>query len=96
MEVRKLLKKFILFFIMSFFPLMKSIWDATIHIIWGIAAMFLLGGLIAQYQPDTSAILSLQTTANFLIDEWAFFWWTFLILNLYSETKRMKNDNKNN
>ena len=67
--------------------LVKSVWDATIHIVWGIATIFLLGGLLAYFEVDTSQITSLLKIAYWLMENWTLFWWSIFILVYYSEIK---------
>jgi len=69
--------------------LLKSIWNATIHIVWGIATTFLLAGLIGYFTVDASSITTLLKLTVFLINNWVLFWWVFFALELFPELNKM-------
>jgi len=69
--------------------ILKSLWDATIHIVWGIATMFLLMALINYYKIDTSAVGNLLKLTYYLMDYWGIFWWLFFLSDLYINTKEL-------
>ena len=63
--------------------LLASVWNATIHIVWGVATVFLLTALIAYYNVDTSAIATLLELAYLVIQNWVAFWWVFFALEVF-------------
>jgi len=69
--------------------ILKSLWDATIHIVWGMATMFLLVGLMNYFKIDISAITTLLKGISYLMDYWAVFWWLFFLSDLYINTKEL-------
>lgn len=74
--------------------LLGSIWNATIHIVWGIATVFLLAGLITYYNIDATAIASLLDIANIIIQNWVAFWWVFFALEIFPKINEIrKGDN---
>ena len=74
--------------------ILKTIWNATIHIVWGIATIFLLSGLIGYFQINTTVISSLIELAILLIDNWVIFWWVFFIVEFFPELNKSRNKNE--
>lgn len=68
--------KWILQFLMAF-------WNATIHIVWGLATIFLLMGLVNFFQQDTQLVIDLIKISYFLMTNWFSFWIAFLTYELY-------------
>lgn len=73
--------------------ILKSFWNATIHITWGIATIFLLGGLMTYFNIDTSSITTLLELCNFIMSNWASFWFVFFVLELL-EINKLKTTTK--
>lgn len=78
--------KFILFgkIILSIFV---SFFNATMSIVWGMAGLFLLLGLLVYFKIDTSHITQLLLMARYIMENWFYFWLAFLILNVYEKNK---------
>jgi len=55
-----------------------SFWNATIHIVWGFATIFILMSLINYYQIDTTLITGLLDITGFLARNWEWFFIVFL------------------
>ncbi len=67
----------------------KSLWDATIHIVWGLATIFLLGGLMIYFNIDTTPIQNLLKLNIWLMNNWIIFWSIFFVSCLHSEIKKV-------
>jgi len=80
--------------ILSLFGIFKSFWNATIHIVWGIATMFLLVGLISYFKVDASSVLTLLNITKIIMERWDLFWWVFFIYECFMNLREVwKNDN---
>ena len=58
----------------------KSIWSASITIIWGVAGILLSTGLIIQYQQDPTIVAGIFSIMGFLMEYWLYF---LVVLFLY-------------
>ena len=65
----------------------KSFWNATTKVVWGIAGIFLLAGLIVGMDVDASKISGLLEMSLFVIRNWLIFWFIFFVSNLYFELR---------
>jgi len=74
------------YFVLS---LIKSIWSATLTLAWGIAGMFLLGGIVKIPPPELSMIISL------LINNWKWFFAVFFIIDIIVQFKELNKEEKN-
>lgn len=74
----------------------KSFWNATIHIVWGMATIFLLGGLMGYFNIDVTQITTLLELANFIMSNWVAFWWVFFAIELFQEIGKLKIKKSNN
>ena len=57
---------------------LTTFWNATIHIVWGIATIFLLMSLINFYQIDSLVVKDLLNIATFILKNWFIFFLAFL------------------
>lgn len=73
----------------------RSLWNATIHIVWGIATIFLLGGLMGYFSIDATSITTLLELVKLLMNNWVAFWWVFFALELFQEIDKLEIGVKN-
>jgi hypothetical protein len=71
--------------------ILKSIWNATINIVWGMATVFLLGGLLLYFNVNTAPIDSLLELTKLLMNNWVLFWWVFFSIEFYPELNKIYN-----
>ncbi len=64
--------------------ILKSVWNSTIHVVWGFATIFLLAVLLAYYKVDGSTITTLLEITYMLMNNWVLFWWTFSLYEFLS------------
>ncbi len=67
--------------------ILKAFWSATVKIIWGIIAIYLIAAMIKGMDIDASRISDLLTMSIILIKYWILFWFAFFSRYLYNELR---------
>jgi len=71
-----------------------AVFQAIIEVSWGLAGLFLMIGIVREYQINPALITSLSTLQQFVVNNWIWFFIALLLYNTWSRTLALKEDKK--